>query len=119
MWLDDLTMLKLRYLTVYCHLHDGNIKTKATLYLMLNLSIYTYVRKDVLKICNEIKSSFRCPNNFQNTPETSIYPSCAFVNNRIHTLTLHYFIYIVTNHTSINDLGQNVTSIGAILFYSD
>lgn len=52
MWLDDLTMLKLRYLTVYCHLHDGNIKTKATLYLMLNLSIYTYVRKDVLKICN-------------------------------------------------------------------
>lgn len=49
-WLDDLTMLKLRYLTVYCHLHDGNIKTKATLYLMLNLSIYTYVRKDVLKI---------------------------------------------------------------------
>lgn len=76
-WLDDLTMLKLRYLTVYCHLHDGNIKNKATLYLG------------------------------------------AFVNNRIHTLTLHYFIYIITNHTSINDLGQNVTSIGAILFYSD
>lgn len=51
-WLDDLIMLKLRYLMVYCYLYDGNIKIKVILYLMLNLFIYIYVCKDVLKICN-------------------------------------------------------------------